>query len=329
MTDLRRRRLSSALALAPIAPIASLGFPSFARAQSRPLSVILTVPAGTSIDALARTLGEKLRSKLNRSVVVESRPGGGGSIAVQYLKQQPADGSVLMLAPTSSISMHTLFSNLPSFDPEKDLAAICEVAASPHTITVNRAMGVDSFAAYVEHVRKNPKDGSVGTPSLAGLATLMIYQMRKHLKIDLQHVPYKGGQPLLADLMGNQVPAAASVMADYLPEHRNGRIRILAHASDKRSPLAPDIPTFKELGYPFYEARTTFGYFAKKGTPDAMLADYARHLTEAVMSPDVVEKLQGIGLSPIGGTPDAYTRVVLNDAKQWGPLITESGLKIN
>ena len=324
MINIRRRRLSTLLAAS------SIGAAGWVRAQDKkPLTVILTVPAGTSIDALARTLGEKMRASLGRTVVVESRPGAGGAVAVQYLKQQSTEGSVLMLAPTSAISMHTLFSSTPAFDP-KDITPVCEVAAAPHTITVNRAMGVNNFKEYVEHMRKNPQLASIGTPSLAGLATLMIYQMRKNLGIDFQHVPYKGGQPLLADLLGNQVPAAASVIADYLPEHRSGRLRILVHASNERSPLAPDIPTFKELGYPFYEARTTFGYYATKGTPDALLAEYAKLLSTAVNSPDVVEKIQAIGLTPIAGsTPQGYANVVAKDATQWGPLILESGLKIN
>lgn len=325
MIDIRRRRLSTALATAPLA---AMGFPGLVRAQGKPITVILTVPPG-SLDTLARAVGEKLRAKLNRNVVVESKAGGGGAVAVQYIKQGPTDGSMFLLTPTSMISMHALFASSPSFDHEKDLVPVSEVAASPHTITVSRALGVDTFAGYVEAVRKDPKLGSIGTPSLAGLATLMIYQMRKTLKLDLQYVPYKGGQPLLTDLLGNHITAGASVMADYLPEHRNGRIRILAHASNVSSPLAPDIPTFKELGYPFYEARTTFGYYAKKGTSDAVVAEFARHLNEAIVLPDVVKQLQNIGLSPIVGSPEAYARVLQNDARQWGPLIIESGLKIN
>ncbi|MBN9412154.1 MAG: hypothetical protein J0H69_23670 [Burkholderiales bacterium] len=326
MIDIRRRRLGVALAHAPLALLAAPA----SRAQSgKPLFIILTVPPGTSIDALARTLGEKLRVSLNRPVVVESRAGGGGVVAVQHIKRSPDDGSVMLLSPTSAVSMHALFTTQPGFDVHQDLAAVCEVAASPHTITVNRALGVESFPAFVEYLRRHPDKASVGTPSLAGLATLMVYQLSRQLKIDFQTVPYKGGQPLLADLLGNQVPAAASVLADYLPEHRSGRIKVLAHASKERSPLAPDIPTFNELGYPIYEARTTFGMFLRRGTPPSIVQDYARHLTAAVRSPDVVEKLQAIGLTPVGGPPEAYHQVVQNDIRQWGPLIAESGLKIN
>ncbi|MCZ4313267.1 tripartite tricarboxylate transporter substrate-binding protein [Comamonadaceae bacterium G21597-S1] len=326
MTDIRKRRLSTAIAMAPLA---ALGFPALVRAQDKTLSVVLTVPAGTSLDNIGRTLAEKMRVSLGRPVIVEARPGGGGAVGVQHIKNGPDDGSVLLLAPTSQISMHAMFASTPSFEPEKDLSPVCEVAASPHTITVNTAMGVNTFAAYVEHMRKHPELQSIGTPSLAGLATLMIYQMSKSLNLNFQHVPYRGGQPLLVDLLGNQVPAAGSVMADYLPEQRNGRLRILAHASNERSPLAPDIPTFKELGYPFYEARTTFGYFAKKGTPPDLLAEYGRHLTDALRMPDVVAKLNGLGLSQIGGTPAEYAQVVRSHATQWGPLIKESGIKIN
>lgn len=325
MINLNRRRFGIAMAAAPLG---GLGFPHLALAQAKPVTIVLTVPAGTSIDALARVISARLTTRLNRTVVVESRAGGGGVVAVNYLNQFPADGSVLMLAPTSVVSLHKAFTTKPAFEAG-DLMAITEVAGSPHTITVNRAMGVNTIAEYVEYVRKNPKQGSVGAPSLAGLASLLVFQLRKTQKLDLQFVPYKGGQPLLADLLGNQIPAASSVLADYLPEHRNGRIRILAHASDKRSPLAPDVPTFKESGIQIPEIRSNFGLFAKKGTPDATIQTYAQYVNEALAAPDVIERLAGMGLSPIGGTPQDYQQKIIAEDKYWEPVIAEAGLKIN
>lgn len=320
-----RRRITMAMAAAPLC----LGFASRANAQGKQLTIILTVTPGTASDILARLLGEKLRAKLNRPVMVESKPGAAGVLAVNYLKQLDAEGSALLLSPSSSISMHALFSNKPKFDPERDLIAVCEIASAPHAITVNASMGVNSFKDYLDQIRNNPKLRSIGTPSLAGLASLLVYQIRKFTNLDLQSVPYRGGQPLLTDLLGGQIPASASIMPDYLNEHRAGKLRVLAHASEKRSVLAPDIPTFMELGYPFHPAKTSFGLFAKSGTPAAFIAECASAATEALAAPEIVERLHQLGLEPVGGTPAEFQNKLTEDRTRWAPLIKESGMKID
>ena len=271
----------------------------------------------------------RLRAKLNRPVTVESKPGAAGVLAVQYLKQLDAEGSALLLSPSSSISMHALFSNTPKFDPERDLIAVCEIASAPHAITVNASMGANSFKDYLDRIRNNPKLQSIGTPSLAGLASLLVYQIRKFTNLDVQYVPYRGGQPLLTDLLGGQIPASASIMPDYLNEHRAGKLRILAHASEKRSVLAPDIPTFTELGYPFYPAKTSFGLFAKSGAPAAFVAECASAVTDALAAPDIVARLHQLGLEPVGGTPAEFQAKLTEDRTRWAPLIKESGMKID
>jgi tripartite-type tricarboxylate transporter receptor subunit TctC len=190
-------------------------------------------------------------------------------------------------------------------------------------------MGVNSFKDYLDRIRADPKLQSIGTPSLAGLASLLVYQIRKTTNIDLQYVPYRGGQPLLTDLLGGQIPASASIMPDYLNEHRAGKLRILAVASENRSVLAPDIPTFRELGYPFYAAKTSFGVFAKSGVPAAFVAECASALTEALAEPEIVERLHQLGLEPAGGTPEQFQQKLIEDRTRWAPLIKESGMKID
>ena len=325
MTDIRRRRLVAGLGALPVLAAA----PAVVRAQARTLTIFLTVPPGTSSDILARLVGEHLRVKLNRPVVVESKSGGGGVVAVQHIKQLEADGNSLLLAPTSAISLLPLFSTKAPFDYEKDLVAVCEGASAPHGITVNASTGINTFAEYVDWIRKNPDKGSVGTPSPAGLASLLIHQIRKTANIDLQVVPYRGGQPLLTDLLGGQVPASASIVPDYLNDHRAGKLRILAHASDKRSRLAPDLPTFAELGYPSFQAVTSFGFFGKAGIPQPVVNEYAAAITDALAQPAIVERLNRLGLEPVGGTSPDLARKVMADRTRWTPLIRETGMRID
>jgi tripartite-type tricarboxylate transporter receptor subunit TctC len=308
---------------------AALAAPALVQAQARPLTIVLTVPPGTSSDTLARLLGEKLRARLNRMVVVESKSGAGGLLAVQYLRQFDADGSVIMMAPNSAVSLLPLFLSRPSFDMEKDLLPIVDCAMAPMAFTVHPAAGVHSMAEYFESVRKDAKLGSIGVPTPAGLSALVIYQLGKQLKLPLQSVAYRGGSPLLADLLGNQIPASGSILPDYLEMHRTGKLKVLGHASEKRSPLAPDIPTFTEAGYPGFVAETFFGLYGKGGMPQALAAEYAAIVTEALASAPVTEQLHKMGLVPRGGTPEDFMKKLQANRDRWGPVIKETGMKID
>lgn len=319
----RRRRLVAAVGAAAVA-----GLPAIAPAQAKRLTIVLTVPPGTSSDVLARVLGEQVKVRLNRTVIVESKPGGGGAVAVNFMRSSGADGSYVLMAPSSAVSLFPLFTRKPPFESE-DLLPVCNAAAAPHGITVNAALGVSSFAEYVALVRRDDKVRSVGTPSPAGLASLLIYQIRKSLNVDLQQVPYKGGSPLLVDLLGNQIPASASIMPDYLADHRAGKLRILAIASETRSVLAPDIPTFVELGYPGLVAVTSFGLFSWKGTPTAVVNELAGAFTEALAVPSVVSRLHQMGLEPVGGTPSDYRTKLTAERNRWAPVIKETGMTVD
>jgi len=325
MIDHSRRRFVATLAAAPVA----LAAPSLARAQGKPLTIILTVPPGTSSDTLARMLGERMSAKLNRTVVVESKPGAGGLVAIQYLRNLPTDGSYLMMAPNSAVSLLPLFLSKPSFDPDKDLQAVVECAAAPMAFTVNPASDVNTLAEYFDSVRRDPKRGSIGVPSAVSMGALVIHQLGKQLNLPLQAVPYRGGAPLLNDLLGNQIPASGSILPDYLVMHRAGKLKILAIASDKRSVLAPDIPTLTEAGFPGYVAVTSFGLYAKAGIPVSIASDYAAMVTEAFGTAPIVEALHKMGLIPVGGTPTEFTRKVQADRARWAPVIKESGIKMD
>ncbi|NML43386.1 hypothetical protein HHL11_06455 [Ramlibacter sp. G-1-2-2] len=321
--SLNRRQFAGAVAAATV----PLAFPALA--QTRPLTIYLTVPPGTSSDTLARLLGDRLRVKLNRTVLVEPKSGAGGLVAIQALKLQPAEGDYLMMAPNSAVSLLPLFSTKPTFDFEKDLQAVVECAAAPMAFTVNPASGVNTLAEYFDSVRKNGKLGSIGVPSPVSMGALVIHQLGKQLNLPLQAIAYRGGSPLLTDLLGNQIPCSGSILPDYLEQHRAGKLKILAHASETRSPLAPEIPTITEAGYPGYVALTSFGLFAKAGTSTQLANDYAAIVTEALASAPIVEALHKMGLVPVGGTPAEFHRKVLADRARWAPVIKDAGIKMD
>lgn len=326
MLNAGRRRLVAAIAAAPVA----LGAPALARAQGgKPLTIILTVPPGTSSDTLSRMLGEKLRARLNRPVVVDAHSGAGGLVAIQYLRTLDADGSTLMMAPNSAVSLLPLFTTKPTFDVDRDLQAVVECAAAPMALTVHPASGFNTMAEYLEAAGKKPSLGSIGVPSPVSMGALVIYQLGRQLNLPLQAVPYRGGAPLLNDLLGRQIPASGSILPDYLEYHRAGKLKILAHASETRSPLAPEIPTFAEAGYPGYVAVTSFGLYAKSGISSSIASEYAGIVTEALADPAIVQALHKMGLVPVGGTPEQFHRKVLSDRDRWAPVIKAAGIKMD
>jgi tripartite-type tricarboxylate transporter receptor subunit TctC len=324
MATQTRRRFVASLGAAS----ALLAAPSV-RAQGKPLTILLTVPPGTSSDTLARMLGDRLRAKLNRTVVIDPRSGAGGLVAIQHLRTQEADGSFLMMAPNSAVSLLPLFTTKPTFDYDKELMSVVECASAPMAVTVNAGSPFKSVAEYFDGVRKDPKLGSIGVPSPVSMGALVIWQLGRQLNLPLQAVPYRGGSPLLADLLGGQVPASGSILPDYLENHRAGKLRVLAHASEKRSPLAPEIPTLAEAGYPGYVAVTSFGLYAKAGVPASIANEYAAIVTEALGTQPVVEALSKMGLVPVGGTPAEFHRKVLADRTRWAPVIRDSGIKMD
>jgi tripartite-type tricarboxylate transporter receptor subunit TctC len=234
-----------------------------------------------------------------------------------------------MMAPNSAVSLLPLFATKPTFDVDKDLYPVVECASAPMAFTVNASTGLNTLAEYFDAVRKDPKRGSIGVPSPVSMGALVIFQLGKQLNLPLQAIPYRGGSPLLADLLGNQVPASGSILPDYLEMHRAGKLKILAHASEKRSVLAPDIPTITEAGYPGYVAVTSFGLYAKAGFPAALAAEYAAIVTEALGEQQVVDTLHKMGLVPVGGTPAEFSRKVLADRARWAPVIKDSGIKMD
>jgi tripartite-type tricarboxylate transporter receptor subunit TctC len=326
MIDTKRRRLVAALAATPVA----LAAPSLVRAQSKNLTILLTSQPGSSGDTLARLIGDRLRAKLKRTVLVESKSGGGGLVAIQYMRQYAADGSYIMLCPSSTVSLLPLFSARPAtVDAVRDVQGIVDCAEAPVTLTVNPASGVGTLAEYFDSVRKNPARGSIGVPTAAGTGALVVYQLGKQLKLPLQAVPYRGGAPLLSDLLGNQVPAGGSILPDYLEQHRTGKLKVLAIASEKRSVLAPDIPTFTEAGYPGYVVSTCIGLYGKAGMPTSIAKDYAAIATEALASDAVVQVLHKMGLLPVGGTPADSAHRLAVDSARWAPVIKASGIKLD
>ena len=321
-------RLGSVLGMFVCALGISLFTPAWAQ-SGKPLKMILSVPPGAALDASARLLSEKLRVSLDRPVQIDYKVGGIGLSAGEFLKTTEPDGSFLLFTPSSFFAYHPFLYSKLTYDPDKDLIPVCEALTIPTAITVSTASGLASFKDWVDAVKRDPKMRFVGTPGPSGVGVFLALQMGKSFGVDLQVVPYKGGRPLQTDLLGGQVPASASVIADYLELHRAGRLRILAQSSNVRSPLAPDIPSFTELGYPDFVGKTSFGFFVRAGTPAALVNQYAKAITDALRAVEVEKRLNEIGLEVAGGTPEEFQKSLLADRNRWAPIGRAAGIKLD
>jgi tripartite-type tricarboxylate transporter receptor subunit TctC len=311
-----------------VAGLAASAFPGISFSQQKPLKRILSVPPGAALDASARLLAEKLKLSLDRPVIIDYKPGGAGLAAGEFLKNSDPDGTNLLYTPTGFYSYNFLYSK-PSYDTDKELAPVCEGTTIPTATTVATSSGIGSFKEWIESIRRDPKMRFVGTPSASGVGVFLTHLMAKTFGVDLQVVAYKGGRPLLTDLLGGQVPASGSVIADYLEMHRAGRLKILAQSFKGRSALAPDVPSYTELGYPDFVGKTIFGFFVKTGTPRPLVDQYAKAITEALRTPDISKRLNDLGLEVGGGTPEDFHKALLDDRNRWGPIAKAAGIKLD
>jgi len=303
-------------------------FPRVSFSQQKPLKLILSVPPGAALDASARLLAERLKVSLERPVLIDYKPGGAGIAAGEFVKNGDADGTTLLYTPTGFYSYNFLYAK-PSYDTDKELAPVCEGTTIPTALTVATTSGIGSFREWIEAIRREPKMRFVGTPSASGVGVFLTHLMAKTFGVDLQVVAYKGGRPLLTDLLGGQVPASGSVIADYLEMHRAGRLKILAQSFKGRSALAPDVPSYTELGYPDFQGKTIFGFFVKTGTPRPLVDQYAKAITEALRAPDTGKQLNNMGLEVAGGTPEEFQKALLEDRNRWAPIAKAAGIKLD
>jgi tripartite-type tricarboxylate transporter receptor subunit TctC len=322
---LTRRQLCAAAGAATAASFAGV-----VRAEALPntLRIVVVVPPGASMDNIARLTAERLKEPLKRNVLVEYKPGGTGLVAAQFLKSTEPDGGYVMFAPLAVAAFFPFLYSKLAFDPDTDLVPVCDGVHIPHALTVSQGLGVQNLRQYLDVARADPLKASIGTSSMSSVGALLMLRLRQLTGIDLQLVAYKGGQPLLTDLLGNQIPAGVSVISDYLTQHKAGRIRILATGGPRRSPLVPDIPTLVESGYPDLYGVSSIGFFVRGGTPAPLVAQLSREITAVLRAPEVRSRLLDMGAEPVGGRPEEFRQLVQSERSRWAPVARAANVRV-
>jgi tripartite-type tricarboxylate transporter receptor subunit TctC len=324
-------KLHRRAALAGIAALPLVGGTNV-RAQAvdfpdRPLRLVVGFPPGGPNDLLARIVAPGIGERLKRSVVVENRAGANGEIAAASVAKSPPDGSVIMLASNGSTTVAPALNRNLAYDIRTDFAAVAPIGINPMLLVVRNDLPAKDVAGLLALARAQPGKLN-GASAGAGGATHLALELFKSLgKVDILHVPYKGGGPAMADLMAGLVDVYFGGLSTALPHVKAGKMRGLGQTSLARSAAAPDIPTIAESGLPGYEAAISYGIFLPAGASPALVDRLHAAVDATVRSPDVAAKFADLGADPQFGTPAEFAAYVADDLAKWARLAKEAGLK--
>ena len=310
-----------------LAALACLTAASSTLAQAypnKPIRLVVTFPPGGAPDTLARLFGEK--AQLGQTVVIDNKPGAGGNIGADFVAKSPADGYTLVMGTVGTHSINGSLYSKMSYDMVKDFAPLGHVASAPNLLVVNNDLPVKSVAELITYMKANPNKLSFGSPGI-GTSVHVSGELFKSLTgTTMTHVPYKGRQFAIPDLVGGQIQVMFDNMPSALPMAKEGKIRALAQTTAKRSGAAPDVPTVAET-VPGFEATTWFAMFAPAGTPREIVAKLNAEMQRVFKLPDVVDKLKALGLEPWLSTPEELSKFQATEIVKWAKVVKDSGAK--
>lgn len=315
--------LRAVLALATV-----LGVALPAQAQSdKPLRVLVGFPAGVSIDVVTRIVTEKMKDELRRPVIVDNRAGAGGRVAAELLKAAAADGNTVMITPiVVPVLAPMVFSKL-NYNPEADFAPVGKVCDFAFALAVPAQGAVKTLKDYAAWLKANPQQANFGSPAAGSLPHFFGVMLGNALGVDMVHVPFNGGAALQSAVLGGHAPAGIDVVLEWQQNARAGKVVVLATSGAQRSRIMPDVPTFKEQGFPDVVGQGWFAMYAPARTPTAAIEEINRALNKALALPEVRERFAALGLEVAGGSPADLKAAMVDDARRWAPVVRKSGFR--
>ncbi len=327
MTDLltRRHAVQHGAALAAMAlPL----WPTTLHAQASGTAAIVSgFPAGGMGDNVARPIAERLRGRYASSVVVEARTGAGGRIAVEYVKRAAPDGMTILQIPSSPMVLYPHTYRKLNYDSLVDFIPVTTTVTYAFSFTAGPGLPAEirSVADYVKWARANPKLANYGVPAAGSALHFAGMLLQKAAGIEMTSVAYRGGAPLLTDVMGGQVPVSFNVVGEVLPHIRSGKLRSLGITSAQRSIFLPEVPTLMEQGFKDIAIQEWLGWFLPAKTPNEIVQRLNAQVREALQAPDYVAALATNALQPVHQSPEDFARIVRADMERWAPLVRSTG----
>jgi tripartite-type tricarboxylate transporter receptor subunit TctC len=296
------------------------GFPS------KPITTVVGFEPGGGTDTTARIVGPALGELLGQQVVVENRAGAGGNIAVDYVAKAAPDGYTIVLANVGALAVNPHILKTP-YDPLRDLTPISMAAVFANVLVVQPELPAKSVADYVKLAREKPGTLTYASSGIGGAGHLAGELLRMMAKIDIVHVPYKGGGPAMQGFLGHQVDSFFATPISSISQIKSGKARPIATTGSKRAALMPDVPTVAESGYAGYEALNWYGYLGPARMPKEVVARLNRDIAKALANPQVVAAMQKTGVEPQSSSPEEFARYIEREYNTWGKVVKEAGIK--
>ena len=316
--------ISRRAALAGVSAL--IAFPATGGAQEQPLKIVYAFPAGGAADAVARLIADRLQRDLRRSVIVENKSGAAGRIGARAVKDAPADGSVVLFAVSSQLTIQPHLATDVGYDPFADFAPISQVVAFDQAVAVAANSPVRSLRELVDWYKANPEQAIYGSPGVGTGPHLVALEFARALGLDLRHAAYRGTATALPDLFTGRIPAHFAASAELIEHHAGGKIRILATGGTQRSPALPDVPTFRESGADI-DATGWYALYAPARTPPDAIRKLEAQIIAITHDPDLRTKILATGFRPTGTTADALRQIQRTEFEHWARVVAASDLK--
>jgi tripartite-type tricarboxylate transporter receptor subunit TctC len=304
--------------------------PTFLAAQdvypNRPITMVVTFAPGGSSDVLARAAAAALSSGLGEQVVVDNRPGAGGHIGAAVVAHAIPDGYTILFGTNGTLGIGPAIYAKLSYNPERDLAPVGLLHTLPQLLIVNPSVPAKNLLELIDYARRNPGALSFASSGMGAASHLAGELLKQQAKIDIIHIPYKGGGAAVADLISGRVSMMLETIPNALPLVRSGQMRAIGVTTKERSALAPDIPSLAETGLPDFDVSAWTGLFAPAGTPDAIIERLNAETRKIAGEQDYVAQIQAMGTDVASSSPDAFGKFVSDDVDRWGAVIRKAGI---
>jgi tripartite-type tricarboxylate transporter receptor subunit TctC len=324
--SLRRILLSYVLLAAAFAA------PQLAGAQAwpdKPIKFIVAAPAGSSLDVLARLIGDRLKDRLGQPVIVDNRPAAGGTVATDLVAKSPPDGYTMVISFNGPLAFGPhLYAKLP-YDPQKDLAAVIITSSQPNVLAVNASLPIKSIRELIDYAKANPGKLNYASVGNGSSSHLTMELLKATAGVDIVHVPFNGSPPAVTATIQGETQMMFAVMQPLQTQIQAGKLRALAVTTAKRFALMPDLPTIAEAGYPGFEALAWNGVLVAGGTPRPIVQRLNAEIGAILKDPAVKSALNAQGFELIGGTPEEFAALIRSESDKWAPVIKKTGARID
>ena len=321
------RRIFAAVAvlLAAIASAAALAqaYPA------KPVKLVVPFPPGGNVDTIGRLMAQKLTDAFGQQVFVENRPGGAGIIGAEAVAKSPPDGYTIFVGTSGALSSAPALQPKLPYDPVRSFAPISVLTAAPVVVIVQGSIPVSSLKEFIEYAKARPGKLTYGSAGVGHFLHVAGEAFNVAAGVQLFHVPYKGVNQALVDMLAGRLDVMIDTIVIYAPHVQSGKLKALAVAQKKRLARMPELPTTAEAGLPGYEFASYFGMLAPAGTPGDIVRRLNAEVVKALGSPDVLDALSKMGVEPFPTTPEEYAKLIVEDGAKWRQIVQTAGIKIN